>query len=585
MNRGPFFAYYCLAAVAVLLHMTACSNGLEEIADMREDTSGDAVWRSPEVWTRAESQRYFLRDHAVGYSYNAVTGESYSLDDVRCQVINRAELDRLADVSKYYLYSVNVEQTATMEGNVYHSFTQYVQNSNLKADGEAGIILIAGGGAKYECSIFEDGTEDCYIVDAHSKISSGSYSIQPDAIMELAKTQPTVLTASFRDAVRQVAEASEKSHLACVDSFIQTYGTHVVTYAEVGGSLDMLVQLDAKRYNTVQNVENALTADVLMGLFKTSMSGGTSSDEYKYLEDAKCHVKVLGGDVALLDELTNMDNYRVGKVDASTLSRWQSSVVFDPEDYQKSTASVIRMDFTPIYQFVGDPTAKRRIRSVIRGSTQDLVDLLGNRNFINVSFPYDPQEISYTLGNRTEASCSSPDVTDWIYAGRHVATVCVERIEGIDPLQDVRVVYPIYEGRIQLYNGLCMHDGHAYNVAWKGDSCVVTGKGEAASTDGMVYVTAGVPSFMAYDNITYSPAHPVPGMETDTPFRVDGSYNTASTAYFVKKEKGSFFLPATWGKAPITSIPNWAYDKESGMMKRSDDYVYMYNPNELRYND
>ena len=581
--RKPFFIF-CLAAVIALLHMTACSDNLEEIANMREDASGDAVWYSPEVWTRAQSQRYFLRDHAVGYSYNAVSGQSYSLDDVRCQVVNRAELDRLVDVSKYYLYSTNVEQKATMEGSVYHSFTQYVQNSNLKADGEAGITLIAGGEAKYECSIFEDGTTDCYIVDAQSKISSGSYRIQWDAIMELAKTHPSVLTASFRDAVRQVAEASEKNYLSCVDSFIHTYGTHVVTYAEMGGSLDVLVQLDAKRYKTVENTEMALSADVLEGMFAASMSGSGSSGEYSYLEDAKCYVKVLGGDVGLLDELTNMNYYRVNEVDASVLSQWQESVVFNPDDYEKSTASVIGMDFTPIYRFVSDPTAKKRIRSAVQGSTQDLIDLLGNRNFVNVSFPYHPLEISYMLGNKTKKSCTSPDVTDLIYAGRHVATVCTERIASIDSSQDVHVVYPIYEGRIQLYNGVCAHDGRIYQVAWNGDDCTVTDKGEAGNSEN-VYVTAGVPSFTKYDNIIYSQAHPVPGLEIDMPFHVDGSYNTGSTAYFVKKEKGNFYLPATQGKSSITGIPNWTYDKVSKMMKRNDDYVYLYNPNELKYND
>lgn len=581
--RMSFFIY-SLAFVVALLNITACSDNLEEIANERDEISGDAVWHSPEIWSRAQSQRYFLRDHAVGYSYNAVSGDSYSLDDVRCQVVNRAELDRLTDVSKYFLYSTNVEQTATLEGNVYNSFTQYVQNSNLKADGEAGITLIAGGEAKYECSIFEDGITDCYIVDAQNKISSGSYRIQTDAIMELAKANPTVLTASFRDAVRQVAVASDKNYLACVDSFINTYGTHVVTYAEVGGSLNVLVQLDVKRYKTVENTEATLTADVLKGMFKASMSGSGSSDSYKKLEDAKCHVKILGGNVELLDELTNMNYYRTNQVDASVLNKWQESVVFDPNDYEKSTASVIRMDFTPIYKFVNDPTAKKRIRSVVKGATQDLIDLLGNRNFVNVSFPYTPQTIYYILGSQTKKSCKSPDVTNLVYAGRHVATICSEQVKAIDSSQKVRVVYPIYEGRIQLNNGLCAHKGRVYNVAWKDDECIVTDKGEV-NNETMVYITAGIPSFTAYDNITYSKAHLVPDLEIEYPFLVDGTYNTKSTPYFVKKDKGCFYLPETKNKSSITSIPNWAYDKASKMMKRNDDYVYIYNPNELKYND
>lgn len=575
---------YGLIVVSILCCLTSCRDEMNDMVIINDDPSANAVWHSPEVWSRAQSQQYFLRDHAVGYSYNAISGETYSLDDVRCQVVNRAELDRLADVSNYYLYTVNEEQSVTMEGNVYHSFTQYIQNSHLKAEGEASITLIAGGAAKYECDLFEDGTIDCYIVEAQSKITSGNYRIQADAIMELAKTYPTVLTASFRDAVRQVAEAPLKDYVACVDSFIHTYGTHVVTFAEMGGSMNVLLQFEKKKFNTQEFVETALSAKVLEALWKKKQEGGSSDEEYKFLEDAKCHIDVLGGNVRYLDKLTNINNYRNNMVDYTAFTEWQSSVVFDPDDFQKNTASVIRMEFTPIYNFVSDPAAKQRIRSVIKGSTQDLIDMLGNRNFVNVSFPYNPQNLSYTLGEKTNKSCTTAPVINMIYAGRHVASLCTERVTAIDTVEDVRVVYPVYEGRIQLYNGVCAHGKYVYSVAWNGDKCMITGKAEIENAE-TVYVTAGVPSFTKYENITYAAAHPLPDLEIDLPFQTDGSYNEKSTAYFVEKENGYFYLPATKGKGPITSIPNWSYDKTEQMMKRDDSYIYIYNPKELKYHD
>lgn len=576
--KGHFFIN-CLMA-AVILAMTSCNDSLEEIAKIENDNQGNAVWHSPEVLTRAQTLRYFLRDHAVGYSYNAMTGDSYSLNDVRCQVVNRAELDAV----DYISYTIDSVQKVRMEGDVYHSFTEYVHNTNLRATAKAKISLIAGGEAKAKCRIFEDGTTDSYIITSESKISSGNYRMDVSGIMRLAKKHPSVLTPSFRDAIRQVAEANENNYRACVDSFIHTYGTHVVTYAEMGGSLSVLLQLDAKRYKTIHKLDAELTADAFQGMVKAKMDGSSNSDGYKYLEDSKCYVKALGGNVSILDKLTNMNYYKIGQLEESVFTDWLASVRFDAEDFEKSTASVICMDFVPIYNFILDSIAQRRIRSVLEGSTQDLIEMLGNRNFVNVSFPYNQQTISYTLGNSTTKSCTSPEVTDLIYAGRHVATICRELIPEIDSIRNVRVVYPIYEGRIQQFNGLCLHNGRSYSVAWNEDKCTVTDKGICTDST-YVYITAGVPSFTKYTNISYNKAHMLPYIETDTPFKVDGSYNSAAIQYFTKKDKGYFYLPETKGNRSITGIPNWAYDENAGMMRRLDKYVYVYNPNELKYND
>lgn len=571
-----------VAGIVVSCCMAACSD-VPNLAEDISDTSANAIWHSPEVLTRAQTQQLFLYDHAVGYSYNAMSGESYALKDVRCQIVNRAELDRLADVSKYYLYLVNKENKISGEGHVYNSFTDYVQNSNLKVGVGASISIIGVGSIKAEGSIFEDGNVDTYVVDTKRRISCGTYNLYADAITKLAETNPTVLTASFRDAVKQVAEAPESNYRACVDSFINTYGTHVVTKAEVGGKLDVLLQVEATKVKTQYFLEASLTADVLKGMFKAAVEGGISKEDYEYLQNSKCRISVVGGSVKYLDALTAMDSYKVGKIDNSNFDKWQSSVVFNPDDYSKDSTAVIDMKFTPIYDFVLDPVAKRRIRSAITGNVQDLIDLLGNRNLVNVSFPYTSTDLSCKLGGK-QYTCESPKVVDLIYAGRHVATICTERIDTIDATQDVRVVYPIYEGRIQMKNGFCAHGGRAYNVAWTGDECKVTDNGRTKD-EGMIYVTAGKPSTEKYDNINYNTAHELPAIETNLPFNIDGSYNTNAVYYSVEKKKGHFFLPASKGKGALTGIPNWTYDEATGMMKRDDAYVYVYNPHELSYND
>ncbi len=580
--KKPFLSY--ILSLIALFCLVACNDDMALESDGADNQNGCSYWHSPEVLTRAQTRNYFLRDHAVGYSYEAVSGHANSLDDVRCQVVNRAVLDYIAEYELMQLYVADLHNTVYSKEMVYNSFTQYVQNSNFHATAEGQIVVVASGDLKRNCSIFEDGTLETRMVQVSKRISCGEYALQYGSLLEMAKRYPMILTASFRNAVQQVADAPNENFVACVDSFLATYGTHVVTKAEFGGSVDILVQIEKKKYNTVYGDENNLTVDVLEGLFKKAGQGSESEKKYKYLENAKCNITVRGGDVSMLDALNNMNYYGVNASDSISLYDWMNSVTFDPDNSQKTTATVISMEYVPIYEFVTNEKARERIEAVIDGSTETMIKTFGNRNFVNVKIPYNAQDIIYRLGNHTTLNCTAPDVTDFVYAGRHVATICKERIKEIDPDFDVRVVYPIYEGRMQQTDGVCLSGGHEYHVKWTdNDKCEVTDNG-TASTDGYVYILAGVPSFTAYKNISYYTAHAIPGAEVDTPFSVDGTYNPACKLYYVEKKRNNFYLKDC-DETEITSIPNWTYDKDLKRMRRSDDYIYIYNPNELDYYD
>ncbi len=567
-----------------MLGFSACSDDIALEGDSTDNPNACSYWHSPEVLTRAQTKSSFLRDHAVGYSYEAISGRANNIDDVRCQVVNRSELDRVASETGLSLYIADLETDIYTKGMVYNSFTQYVQNSNVHASAEGQVLVLANGDVKRNCSIFEDGTIETRMVEVTKCISLGEFALQYGDLVELSKQYPTILTSSFRDAVRQVAEAPKEYFVACVDSFLATYGTHVVTQAEFGGSVDILAQIEKKKYNTVYGDEKQLSVDVLEALFKKKSDSSESDKKYTYLENAKCNITVRGGDVSKLDALNNMNYYGVNASDSADLSDWTNSVTFYPNNAAQSTASVISMEYVPIYEFVTDETARKRIEAVIDGSTEMMINTFGHRNFVNVKIPYASQDLTFRVGNQATYNCASPDVTNFIYAGRPVATICNERIKELDPNFDVRVVYPIYEGRMQQTDGVCLFGNHEYHIKWMdNDQCEVTDNGPVSS-DGNVYILAGVPSFTPYKNINYYTAHALPSVEVDTPFDVNGSYNPSCNVYFVEKKRNNFYLKDC-NEKNITSIPNWSYDAAQKRMRRSDDYIYIYNPNELDYND
>ena len=96
-------------------------------------------------------RRSFFRHHGIGYSYNAVGGEFCNIADVRCQLLNRAVLDRVEREEIDQLLFVDYKNEMRVENETYTSVVDYVQNTNFSADVE-GQIVIFSGSASMTCS-------------------------------------------------------------------------------------------------------------------------------------------------------------------------------------------------------------------------------------------------------------------------------------------------------------------------------------------------------------------------------------------------------------------------------------------------
>lgn len=197
------------------------------------------------------------------------------------------------------------------------------------------------------------------MVQVSKRISCGEYALQYSSLLEMAKRYPMILTASFRNAVQQVADAPNENFVACVDSFLATYGTHVVTKAEFGGSVDILkadreeeVQYSLRRRKqldrrcvgrTLQKSERRQRQRKEIRVFgKRQMQHYRSRRRREYARCPEQHELLQGKSAS----------------DSTNLYDWMNSVTFDPDNSQKTTATVISMEYVPIYEFVTNEKAR-----------------------------------------------------------------------------------------------------------------------------------------------------------------------------------------------------------------------------------
>lgn len=532
--------------------------------------------------------RQFYRHHGVGYSYNAVYGDYCNLKDFRCQILNRAEIDRISEEEGASLINVNVMHEVSAESSVYTSVVDYVQNTNFKASAEGDIILFSGG-VSATCSAFEDGVTESYILKDEMRLTAAEYSLAYNDIAIYAQRYPTLLTSSFRTAVGNITD------MKSVDDFITVYGTHVVTFARLGARLTLEAQVDTRKFEETEQ-EYALAAAQIATLFKKSQTTSSIEKNYKVLKSSTCRVDILGGDRSILDGIVGMTSFDNSKVAQDLDSRWLNSVTFDDEDLVSSNVELIDMEVVPIWKFIPDAEKARLVEARVTGNMGLLAERFSNKNFINTRFDGHPSSVACTVGGMGRKTFDNPETVDIIAANRPVATVCKEYVPEISQREKVFVAYPIYEGRVKLTDGLCIHGGNAYKVDWRHDRYTVTKlNGEGTVTASDIYMNLGGLSYRQSTNLEYQPSHPILGCERPGGIGIDGSVGGAVHKVF--KHFGHFYLDTT---DSFSNLPGWSFLRQNpseaanypgffsgntyrNRMVRNDNYIYLWNPTEITY--
>lgn len=574
--------------LALIVAMGAMIASCTSEDDVLDDLVVETNEAAPFQWTRAEdveSRAQFLRNFGVGYSYDAVRGKYCDWQDIRCQVLNRQELEARNKQGKVMLVS-QVKSGFNSQQTVRYSQRDYVASMDLQTKQEIDLGLYSRT-KRTRQYVLEDGLQDCFYYMVQDNILKGEQYITPAEVQNainkewFAGQQTKLLTRSFQDAIEHLAWNYDATNYALVDSFINVWGTHVITRAFLGATMQLTLKNDMWRYH--DNVsEQSFTSEQLLTAYRDRKSN-RQQQEYHWTEQSSLYIECRGGEMSYMGTMIGEAKYDGTRdFEMSDVTRWRESVTFDPKNEAASNCEMIYMEVEPIWNFVPEqyPHVKRWLQATILQDAALYQEMLGDRNFFSTKFPIRPtsatchwrKETGDWQEHKRTDSTSEPMVANVMSGGHYVATICHEKIGN----QWLWVCYPIYEGKVKLACGFGVADDNStYDVLWINGAVKCTKRSEKAN--GTFYINGGAVSVTEQEGITYADATTLPYVELSGGVTVGGGY-TAAGVYNVHKNGSTFELTAPTGLKDIVGFT----EKDNGRYQRNDNYVYIYNVNEVK---
>lgn len=414
----------------------------------------------------AQENGVMMRHHALGFSYQAISGEKCNIGDVMCQVLNLDYLERNR-------LCITSDETVTVNSSyVQRGVADYVHGTTFEAAVSTDLVLYQGEKRKQHFLI-ETINDSTLIMNNTLGLQTQEREIRLNLLLdsedipgELTEHPDEVLSENFRYALRKLK--ADRENVAVIDSFLNIFGTHVVTRVDIGGTCDLSVKT-SKRFVSTYLEEQEYSKDAVNLFFKKMESIEKLSNQTSYrnlFKTAEIDLKVRGGDLSHFDRLIANPSFENAQASYANYSAWAESLVKNVGKGWDEGAELIDMEVTPIYEFIPDKDLAKRVKVRMEASAQDMRDLYGDRNFTNavltvqasistgVKFDYLPKPVywfaSYGLQNGIlhviQDQTGAPS--------KVVAVTYDEYIPELD--KSLNVTYPVYENRIQLTEGIAI---------------------------------------------------------------------------------------------------------------------------------
>jgi|GEM_PF-6945955 len=566
----------------------------EEMAEGGEEKAGGFVW------TRAEdlpTEPILLRTIGVGFSYDALYGNYGSWEDVKCQIFNI----NAPNMKNFYTHSElrNGRQTSC---ECYLSMRDYVADIHIAANSKFSLGALYESEARTRMDIVEDGYQEkiYYVLDEKSVL--GEQWIETSNLLASMsyKGYEGMFSKSFISAVEHVAEHYKDQ--AVVDSFINIFGTHVITDAQIGGRLHIDIVTDKWRYYDI-GANDYETSEKIMG---SITSGKTKTEDSLYVlkDNSTINIEAFGGNQSYIYSISGKMNYNDLLPTANEqVDKWRASLKYDESQWNKSNTSIVDMEVEPIWKFMAiiDDSAAVAVQATVLQDYSLLISSLGRNNFFSTSFPVKNQKLWYRYKKNNswkigevEDSESNPMIALIVSEGQYVAAVCHEKIND----KDLWVAYPIYEGKLNQACGLGVTDDlkAAYKVRWLNGACKLTETTIPDGFDGNFYINNGKVTLEKDEYANYWKGHPMPYVAINGGVTTNGSIDVKE-CFRVKKDRDIFHLDITisWSSYinPFSTmiLQGWVLYEEPSMFSRKRkymqdwNYTFIYNPTELDYVD
>lgn len=356
-------AAFLVSHFSFLISMTSCTREDDIQTVIEEYDPTDAYGTYDEAhWRRvhaAQRQAYIgdlYRSYGVGYGYNG-TGKYSNYDEVRDRIIDLSVIqkfdeehgsativDDVSPSSYHHVYSGTDAMT------ICHKLTA---NSSVKTD----LVLFQAEVSTTfnQTDMVSNEYAFCIINDG---LTLASRHLEPYDLYHIAREHPEALSPGFLRYQQLAAEAISQNNnteaIRILQNMLQTYGTHVIYHAKLGGKLKLSTTMNR------HVVDSRNSVDEQAGVSFLYVVGGKSGKEKQdwvvnTQEDRETHIEVLGGNSALATEFIAMHESNDMAAKSKKVDEWFKSLKFDPTaDKDSSNVELIDIKVAPISDLILD---------------------------------------------------------------------------------------------------------------------------------------------------------------------------------------------------------------------------------------
>ena len=447
-----------IAVFMATLCFTSCSDDSVEVATA--DTEAP-LSRRAYSYNQTKIQR-------LGYAYNAAGNV---MDDGSFSASPIINMDRLMAAEARLGLIVSSERRHYTSLDIFTGNTlQEVGNSETKYtidDGEA-----IGSGKYYRQNNVFSHTRYTSSYKAHMFIKHIMATMTIDLGMlhcmdlDNLNKASNVLEADFRKAVSELLKIGAASiDTVKATEFSEKYGTHLVVSSNLGGMIELQMQINRdscvdKEYVTQQVIEEVVGQQVV----NTSKPMILKESILKYTVEYEGEIKVKGGNSEDCEKLHRTFDHKSAaakKIGDGDYYAWANNISIEPDSYN---ASFVSGRFVPFYQLFEDAETRKVLRKVYE---MYLKKEAPTKEIYEPVYGVMPVEGNY-----------GPDVRVASVKGKNKSCIiCQEYVPSIRSDKPCVVVYPLIRGnddksRPYLFTGLFIGDEshRPGRVIWQGSA-------------------------------------------------------------------------------------------------------------------
>jgi hypothetical protein len=319
-------------------------------------TYNESHWRRVHAEQRQAYIGDLYRSYGVGYGYNG-TGKYGDYDEVR---------DRVIDLSEIQKFDAE-HGSATLVDDVAPSSYHHVFSGT-----DALTIckkLTSQASVKVDAVLFQAEVTTTYnktdltsnefaFCTIHDGLTLASRHMEPYDLYYIAREHPEVLSPGFRRYQELAAEAIKNNNnteaIRVLQNMMQTYGTHIIYHAKLGGKLKFSTTMKRHLVDTRNSVDTQAGVSFLYCI--GTKSGNEKQDwVINTSTDRETHIEALGGNSALALKLSALHDNDDMALKSQVLDEWFKSLHFDPNaDKDDNNVELVDIKVAPLSDLIID---------------------------------------------------------------------------------------------------------------------------------------------------------------------------------------------------------------------------------------